>query len=305
MANYRNEYLKYDEKVNLCVYIWEPSGQVKGTIQIAHGMAEHLARYDAFGTKYAKMGYLVIGADHYAHGLSVKEVKDIGVVTDYDFMDTILGSIKAVRSHYESLFGSNNILFAHSMGSMACQRYIELYPDDFNKVIISGTDYPFGKYAFAKILTSSSGKTGKIKYSKFIDNLGVGSFNKKFNKEYPKVAWLSSNKENYLAYEKDPLSGAMFPNNYYHSLAEMLLLSKKKEERAKISKELKILIIAGSNDPVGGFGKGPTKLYNDYEKLLSKDNVQLTLLENGRHECLNEVSPIRDAFLSTIDAFIE
>ena len=59
-------------------------------------MAEHLARYDAFGTKYAKMGYLVIGADHYAHGLSVKDVKDIGVITDYDFMDAIINSIKAV-----------------------------------------------------------------------------------------------------------------------------------------------------------------------------------------------------------------
>ena len=302
--NYINEYIPFDEKVQLCVYLWQPVGEFKGTIQIAHGMAEHLGRYDEFGTHFSKMGYLVIGADHYAHGKSVKDLNEIGVVKYYDFMDAILKSIKLVRTRYEKEFAKGPAyLFAHSMGSMAAQRYLELYPTDFTKVVISGTDYPFGKYAFAKLLTCGNGKVGKIKYSKFIDGLGVGSFNKGLENEHPKVAWLSTNKENQINYENDPLSGAMFPCNYYHSLASMLLLSKKKEEREKINKDLKVLILAGALDPVGGKGKGPTKLYEDYSKLLNPENVELKLFPSARHECLNEVPEIKKQVYELLDGF--
>ena len=301
---FRNEFIKFDEKVNLCVYLWDQVDSPKGCVQLAHGMAEHLARYDEFAMYLNSLGFIVIGADHYAHGKSVDDLKKIGVVEDYDFMTAILNSIKLVRTHYDALFQGAKVLFAHSMGSMAAQRYIELYPQDFEKVVISGTDYPAGKYGFAKLLTSSSGKVGRIKYSKFIDGLGVGSFNKGLEKEHPKLAWLSTNRDNYLKYEQDPMCGAMFPNNYYHSLACMLLTSVKKEERAKINKDLLVFIMAGALDPVGGKGKGPKKLADDYEKLLGAERVKLTLYPNARHECLNEVPEIKEQVYADIATFL-
>ena len=90
-------------------------------------------------------------------------------------MNAVIESIKLVRKTYNDYFKGNNILFAHSMGSMAAQRYIELYPADFSKAIICGTDYPVFKYSMAKIAARLLMKKNKITYSKLIHNMGVGS----------------------------------------------------------------------------------------------------------------------------------
>ena len=302
---FKNEYIKFDENTNLCVYIWEPTTEnIVGTVQLAHGMAEHLTRYDEFAQFLNNYGFRVIGADHYAHGKSVTDIGEIGVVRDYDFMESILLSIKLIRTEYDALFSGKKILFSHSMGSMAAQRYIELYPNDFEKVIISGTDYPWVKYGLAKLLTSGNGKKGKIVYSNFIHNMGVGSFNNKFKKENTtEVAWLSNDFEVQKKYLDCPMCGQMFPANYYHSLATMLLESKKKKNRSLIDRNLELMILSGKNDPVGAFGKGPMKLAKNYLKLGL--NVHTKLYDNARHECLNELSDIKSKVYNDILSFIE
>ena len=286
---FKNEYIKFDEKINLCVYLWEPTcdkKNIKGCIQLAHGMAEHLARYDKFATKLNEEGYFVIGADHIAHGKSCEKVEDLGVIKDYDFIDGIIKSIKLVRSHYDEYFQKPNILFAHSMGSMTAQRYIELYPDDFTHVVLCGSDYPGFLYALAKVITLKRGKQGMIVYNDFVEGLGVGKFNNKFKQENDPYAWLSVNKENRQLYAEDELCGAHFPVNYYHSLAVSLRTSKQKKNLMNINKDLKMFIICGENDPVGNFSKGPIKLYKQYHKLGL--DTSISIYENGRHEILNE-----------------
>ena len=299
-----NNTIKFDDQVNLKVYIWEPKKEPIGVIQIAHGMAEHLGRYDEFGNYFSELGYLVVGADHYAHGLSSEDVSQIGVVKDYDFMDAILKSIKLVYTEYvEPLNYKNRILFAHSMGSMAAQRYIELNPSDFSKVVICGTDCYSIKYSFAKLLTSGKGKRGKIVYSNFIHNMGVGGFNKKFTKDHPSFGWLTNDLNIIEKYANDKMCGMMFPANYYHSLAKMMSESFKTKELRKISNDLSIMIIAGKNDPVGGFGSGPIKLSEKYLKL--GYNTRTILYEKARHELLNEVPEVREIVLKDLKSFFE
>ena len=297
---YRNEYIKFDDKTNLCVYLWEPLIKPIGVIQLAHGMAEHLGRYDEFGEHYKKLGYLVVGADHYAHGKSVKDIKEIGIIKDYDFIDAIIKSIKLVYKTYVEKFDVPKTLFSHSMGSMVSQSYIEIYPDDFAKAIICGTDAPTFLYSIAKVLTKKRGKVGHIEYWNVAENMGVASFNKKFKKEGDPVAWLSKDVENRKKYLLDPLTGAQFPTNYYYSLAKSLRESLKKENRLKINKDLKILLIAGKDDPVGHFGKGPKALNKQYQKLGLNSEV---VLFAGRHEILNE-STLKEELYAKLDSFI-
>lgn len=301
---FTNQTIKFDENVSLQVYIWEPKKEPVGVIQIAHGMAEHLGRYDAFGEYFSNLGYLVIGADHYAHGLSCQNPEEIGVIKEYDFMDAILKSIKLIHTEFiEPLTYKNRILFAHSMGSMTAQRYIELYPNDFTKVVICGTDCYSIKYLFAQLLTSGKGKRGKIVYSEFVHNMGVGSFNKKFMKEHPKYGWLSNDMSIIEKYDNDKLCGRMFPANYYHSLAKLLRVSFKSKELEKINKDLSIMIIAGKDDPVGGFGNGPIKLSERYLKLGL--NTRTIIYDKARHELLNEVPEIREIVLKDLKTFME
>ena len=61
------------------------------------------------------------------------------------------------------------------------------------------------------------------------------------------------------------------------------------ENFKKINSQLPIYIFAGDKDPVGKFGKGIIKLYENYKKV-GIENVKYKLYKGGRHEMLNEIN---------------
>lgn len=298
--------LKFDDQTNLETYIWGPEEEssVKGVVQIVHGMAEYMPRYDEFASYLAYNGYVVIGCDLYAHGLTCNSLEELGVVMRYDFMMAIIKSVKMVYDEMVSRFYDvPHYLFAHSMGSMVAQRYIELHPDDFEKVILSGTDYPGFKYSASKVLTKLFMKNNTVSYSKFIDGLGAGGFNKKFKNEHPKYAWLSRDLRTADKYDADPYCGKMFPVDYYHSLSKMLVESHKKDNILRINPGILIQIMSGSKDPVGGNGKGPKKLCNCYNKYGIAS--RLILYPDARHECINELPGTKEKFFKDVLDFLD
>lgn len=69
------------------------------------------------------------------------------------------------------------------MGSITAQEYIQKYPNDFQKVILSGTDVGDLRYLFLQWITSLSiKKNGCITSSKFVHNITFGNFRKSFPK---------------------------------------------------------------------------------------------------------------------------
>ena len=50
--------------------------------QIAHGMSEHIERYDDFACFLAGHGFIVCGNDHLGHGKSVNSLDDLGYMDD-------------------------------------------------------------------------------------------------------------------------------------------------------------------------------------------------------------------------------
>ena len=61
---------------------------------------------------------------------------------------------------------------------------------------------------------------------------------------------------------------------------------------ATVRKDLPILMISGTDDPVGGYGKGVRKVYERLCDAGVKD-ITLRLWDGARHELLNE-SAVRD-----------
>ena len=132
--------------------------------------------------------------------------------------------------------------------------------------------------------------------------MGVGAFNKKFKADHPQYGWLTNDQTIIDQYSKDKYCGKVYPINYYYSLAKMLRLSKRKKERSKINRNIEILIIAGLDDPVGAFGKGPLKLGKAYLK--QNLSTRIRLYKNARHEILNELEPVKTDVYNDIKAFI-
>ncbi len=61
----------------------------------------------------------------------------------------------------------------------------------------------------------------------------------------------------------------------------------KRENIEKIRKDLPLLFTSGQDDPVGGFGKGVKRVYDQYVDA-GIENAEMRLYEGDRHEILNE-----------------
>src|SRR5579859_3848205 len=71
------------DDINLFVYCWLPDGHPKAVVQIAHGLAEHAARYARLAETLNAAGYAVYANDLRGHGRTVKSA-DLGFFAERD-----------------------------------------------------------------------------------------------------------------------------------------------------------------------------------------------------------------------------
>ena len=84
-----------DGTSQLRVLLWIPylpENELKGIVQIVHGMEEHIDRYDEFARFLARNGFVVGAHDHVGHGKSVSDVRDLGHIT-LDQGDAVLVNV--------------------------------------------------------------------------------------------------------------------------------------------------------------------------------------------------------------------
>lgn len=279
--------IKFDENTNLIAYKWtNPNVKKIGCVQIAHGINEHVTRYDALANYLTDHGFTVIASDHYHQGESCNDLSEKCVVEAYDFMDSVLKSIQLTREELENEFTGITCLYAHSMGAIVTQTYIQKISDDYKKVILSGADIGTCKYFFLKLLTNKSFRKKDFKTSsKFIYNMTFGGFQKKF-KEKSEYNWLTVNPKNVENYENDPLCGGIVPDINLNSMSKYLLESYKFKNILKINPDLKIFLISGKEDPVTNFTKSTIKLHKRYLKAGLRASIKI--YDNMRHEPHNE-----------------
>ncbi len=57
---------------------WIPDGEIHACLQIAHGMTEHIERYEELAEYLAERGICVYGNDHLGHGITVSDKTERG-----------------------------------------------------------------------------------------------------------------------------------------------------------------------------------------------------------------------------------
>lgn len=271
-------------------YKWITTKNTKGIVQIVHGMTEYALRYDYFAEKLSKNGYTVYAHDQRGHGETSLVVEERGYIADSEGFDVLVEDVKELTD----IIKEENpkvpiILLGHSMGSFVTQRYIELYGDKINGVILSGTNGRPDKITKLGILISKIEimLRGRKAKSKLMDKLSFGNFNSNFKPNRTDYDWLCSVEEEVDKYIESSMCGFICTTSFYYDLIRGLWKINKIENLRKIPKDLPIFIFAGDKDPVGKFGKGIIRLYNDYKELGIED-LKYKLYKNGRHEMLNE-----------------
>ena len=86
MANFSDFYFDSSTGKNrIYVRQWSPEGEPRGIVQIEHGIAEHIERYDDFARFLADNGFIVVGDDHLGHGKSIDNGGEQGFFAESDF----------------------------------------------------------------------------------------------------------------------------------------------------------------------------------------------------------------------------
>ena len=279
-----------DDITQIHVCVWKPEQDPVAVLQIAHGMKEYIGRYEVFAEEMNKQGILVIGNDHLGHGKSVSDEYSYGYFSKNLGPDDVLSDMQAVRERAEDRHpGVPYFILGHSMGSALTRAYLIDHSQGLSGAIIMGTfAAPAPAVALAKIICRARGAMKGWKYySKLVDGLAAGGYNKKFKHPKTSVDWLATNEENNIAYENDPYCKHPFTVNAYFGMFEALRRAQKKINLKKIKKDMPVLIVSGSEDPVGHFGKDIPKVAKKLREAGLR-RVEAKLYKGDRHEILNE-----------------
>lgn len=271
---------------------WIPDDpeKVKGIFQIVHGMAEHGDRYEEFARFLTSIGFAVFVNDHIGHGRSVTDENELGYFGEENGWKAFVNDAHTVTMRAKHEFPDVPVvLFGHSMGSFVARSYISKYADDIDASVICGTS---GSNPGAGIGISLANLVAKIKGSKyrsnFINSMAFGNYGKRLSsKDDSGFGWLTTDKAVVKKYVEDPLCGYIFTAKGFTDLFGVLNYASQKECYEKTPANLPIFLIAGKEDPVGSYGTGVEKVYEQYLKTGHK-KVTLKLYDKMRHEILNE-----------------
>lgn len=283
-------YPSQDGETNIHGVEWIPEGEIKAILQISHGMVEYIDRYDGFASWLAGKGWYVTGNDHLGHGQSVVSEDRYGFFHEKDGNKCVIGDIHTLRKRTQEKYpGVPYFVLGHSMGSFLIRQYISQYGEGLSGAIIMGTGHK-GVFLLdaGRILCRLVAACKGWNYrSTFINNLGMGSYQKSFPSEKSANNWITSDKERRDKYEKDPLCSFIFTVNGYEQMFAGMRTMIKRKNLKRIPKNLPIFFVAGAQDPVGNSGKDVEKVFHSYQKLGIK-NCSIKLYPNARHELLNE-----------------
>ena len=83
-----------DTTMHLEIYAPEYKGDLKGLIQICHGMTEYMGRYVEFAKYFTSRGYIVFGNDIISHGHSTTPRSSCLYINDWN--DTVKDMVSAL-----------------------------------------------------------------------------------------------------------------------------------------------------------------------------------------------------------------
>src|SRR5690242_19416170 len=122
----------------LHTYRWLPEGAPKAVVQIAHGMAEHAARYERLAQALTASGYAVYANDHRGHGGTASDA-DHGYFADSAGWDTVVADLRAVTDFArEEHPGLLVFLIGCSMGSFISRSYVIENSRDLAGLVLVG-----------------------------------------------------------------------------------------------------------------------------------------------------------------------
>jgi len=257
----------------IVAYRWEPDGAPRGIVQLAHGMGEHLIRYDDVATTLAAAGFLVAGPDHRGHGATAPSEADHGRIGATGWAELVNDiHVLAGLLHAEHP-GLPLVLVGHSMGSFAAQQYVLDHSGDVEALVLTGT-------AAIDLLEPA------LDLDQPID---LSDFNAPFAPARTDFDWLSRDEDEVDRYVADPRCGFGLDTAAGKQMFVAARAVADAERLSNIRKDLPVYIGVGEMDPVNGQLALVHALVQRLEAAGLTD-ITLRSYPQARHEVFNETN---------------
>lgn len=265
----------------------------RATVQITHGIAEHSGRYDRLARYLAAEGCVVYALDLRGHGETAGPdyLGQGGTDTWQHMVADIKQLADIARTEYPRL---PLIAFGHSMGSALTQSHIENHGDLLAGAVLCGTlgaipvDEDHYNTVIAELHTLATGPDA-TQISQFFGSLLV-ALNAPFTAGLPNPTgceWQTSDPDEIRKFLGDPLCGKPFSNSMTYSVIKGFHDLWLPENESRIPLDLPILVIAGTEDPVGGKTVTIQGLITRYMEHGHRA-LDYRFYQGGRHEIFNE-----------------
>lgn len=305
---FHTQHVSADDDTRLTTYRWRAAGPAQAIVLIVHGMAEHAQRYDAFAQALADAGLDVHAFDLRGHGATTAPV-DHGFLGPSADWQSLLDDVARLRTHALDTVGRLPVfLFGHSLGSFIVRATVQQRGRGYAGAILSAPDTPnrFVCRLGAAVAALEASRVDATGTSALLQRLTIGPYSRRIRKRMGRLDspfdWLSSDSRAVATYETDPACGFALRTQTWQHVLRGIARSSAPSARRAMPAALPLLLVAGADDPMGRFGRGPRTLARALDNDGQRD-VELRLYENARHELLHE--PIADTVTRDIRAWIE
>ncbi|HEY2287378.1 MAG TPA: alpha/beta fold hydrolase [Streptosporangiaceae bacterium] len=239
---------------------WRPEHRPRAVLQVLHGWCEHAGRYERLAAALAEDGFAVYADDHRGHGqtgLRSATLGDLGPRGAAGVLDAIRAVTGQARADYPDL---PLFILGHSWGSFLLQGYLRQPPPGLAGAVLTGTTYRAPGTRRERADPNARFEPARTPYD-----------------------WLSRDPAEVDRYVADPLCGfeiTQATGARPGSLPDT--------DNSGVPRALPVLILNGSDDPVGGTAGGQ-QLAGHYRSLGLAD-VTFRAYPGARHELLNETN---------------
>lgn len=284
-------YPSADGKTTIHAVEWTPTNvrHIKGIIQIAHGLSEHIMLYEPIAEYFTDRGFIVRGNDHLGHGQSVLPGEPrlyLGPKGSWHYAsDDIYTCRLLTKKEYGDL---PYIILGFSLGSYLVRDYLIRYGDSVDAAILVGClSFPKIATFFGKIIANIMALVlGEKASPKLLDFFVNETNNLQIKNRRGYLDWINENEEEVKRLMADPYAMETISIGLFRELLYAIKFTGKIENIEKMNKDNPIIFISGKDDPVARGGKTIADLVAKFRQVGIKD-VSYKLYD-GRHRVLFE-----------------
>ena len=254
---------------------WVRPQKVRGVIQIAHGLGEHMGRYAQLAEILLEDEFAVYGNDHRGHGLTARPSGSFGEFGPGGFDQLIedMVSLRVIAKNEHR--GKPYIMLAHSLGSFAAQQFVLDHGHSVDGLALSGSGILDG---LARLAQSVPAGEDPMKL-----------MNTPFEPARTPFDWLSRDNAEVDAFINDPLCFPSLKPDSMQSFLDAFPRLADPQEIRKVPEDLPLYIFSGSDDPVGQKLEGVRVLIDRYRSA-GLSSIARDFYSGGRHEMLHEIN---------------